>query len=338
MKTAVIGTGRMGRRHIQVVNEMNLNLAGISDVSPDSLQLAEKEQGVSSNLHFTDAAEMLDKTHPEVVIIATTAPTHASYTKMAVETGAKFILCEKPMAVSLAECSQMIEICKHNGVGLAVNHQMRFMPNYTEPKKIFESESFGGLCSVAVLGGNFGAAMNGSHYFEMFRFLTDEIPNSVTAWFSKNKIANPRGPQFEDKAGSIRLTTPLGKRLYMDFSEDQGHGLTVIYSGRNGQLIVNELDGIMYLVEREEQYRSLPTSRYGMPAVQKTIPLPPTEVIAPTKATLSALLEGKNSPSGEDGRQVVATLVAAMISNENGSQPVTPDMTNLPVDRIFPWA
>lgn len=338
MKTAVIGTGRMGRRHIQVVKEMKLDLVGICDVNSDSLLLAEKEQGVSLDLHFHDSEALFDKIHPEVVVIATTAPTHATYTKMAVEAGAKFILCEKPMAVSLAECNEIITVCKQNNVGLAINHQMRFMPNYIEPKKIFESESFGGLCSVAVLGGNFGAAMNGSHYFEMFRFLTDEIPNSVTAWFSKNKIANPRGPQFEDKAGSIRLTNPSGKRLYMDFSEDQGHGLTVIYSGRNGQLIVNELDGIMYLVEREEQYRSLPTSRYGMPAVQKTISLPPTEVIAPTKATLSALLEGKNPPSGEDGRQVVATLVAAMISSEKDSQPVTPDMANLPVDRIFPWA
>jgi predicted dehydrogenase len=338
MKAVVIGTGRMGRRHIQVVKDMKLNLVGISDVSPESLALAEKEQDVAAGLHFLDTVEMLDKTRPEVVVISTTAPTHASYTRLAVEAGAKFILCEKPMAVSLVECSEMVDLCYEHGVGLAINHQMRFMQNYIEPRKIMESPGMGGLTSVTVLGGNFGAAMNGSHYFEMFRFMTGETPEAVTAWFSPNKIANPRGPQFEDKAGSIRVTTPSGKRLYMDFSEDQGHGLTVIYAGCYGQLIVNELDGVMYSIEREEQYRDLPTSRYGMPAVQKNIPLPPTEVIAPTRATLSALLEGRDYPSGEDGRQVVATLVAAMVSNERGGQPVRSDLADLPIERVFPWA
>ncbi|MHC1783275.1 MAG: Gfo/Idh/MocA family protein [Anaerolineaceae bacterium] len=338
MKAVVIGTGRMGRRHIQVVKEMNLNLVGISDVNPESLTMAEREQGVSTSMHFLDTAEMLAKTRPEVVVISTTAPTHASYTRMAVEAGARFVLCEKPMAISIAECNEMVELCRANGVGLGINHQMRFMAQYVEPKKIMSSEAIGGLCSVTVIAGNFGAAMNGSHYFEMFRYMTDENPVDVSAWFSTTRLANPRGPQFEDKAGCIRMTTPSGKRFYMDFSEDQGHGLTVIYGGRYGQVIVNELNGVMYSMAREDQYRGLPTTRYGMPAILQTFPLAPTEVIAPTKATLTALLEGRNYPTGEDGKQVVATLVAAFISNENWGRTVKLDLSDLPVDRIFHWA
>lgn len=338
MNAVVIGTGRMGRRHIQAVKEMGLNLVGISDISRDSLGLAEMEQGVPVGLHFIDTAEMMMRTKPEVVVISTTAPTHAQFTSMAVEAGAKFILCEKPMAVSLHECTLMIEICRNNNVRLAVNHQMRFMQQYTLPKNIMDSEAMGGLCSINGVAGNFGAAMNGSHYFEMFRFMTGENPDSVTAWFSPSKLENPRGPQFEDKAGTIRMTTPSGKRFFMDFSEDQGHGMIMVYAGRNGQVIVNELNGIMYTMVREEQYRDLPTTRYGMPAILETIPLAPAEVIEPTKLTLAALLESKNYPTGEDGRQVIASLIAAHVSNENGNKAIRPDISELPNKRIFPWA
>jgi predicted dehydrogenase len=338
MKVVVVGAGRMGRRHIQAVKELNLELVGVCDTNPDSLALAEKEQGVAAGLHYKDGAEMMKSTNPELVIISTTAPTHLFYTRIATKAGAKFILCEKPMAVSLFECTEMINICKNNHIRLAINHQMRFMEQYIVPKKILDSKAMGGLCSVTGVTGNFGAAMNGSHYFEMFRFMTGEIPDSVTAWLSPNRLENPRGPQFADKAGSIRMTTPSGKRFYMDFSEDQGHGMNIIYAGRNGQVIVNELNGIMYSMIREEQYRDLPTTRYGMPAVLETIPLAPAEVIEPTKSTLAALLDGKNYPTGEEGRQVVASLVAAHISNEKGNKAIQPVISELPNKRIFPWA
>src|SRR5512137_1781335 len=98
MKTVVLGAGRMGRRHIQVVKEMGLNLVGICDPNPEALKLAEKERGVTSDLHYSDAITLLKKKQPEFVVIATTAPTHCEYTVRSAELGAKYILCEKPMA------------------------------------------------------------------------------------------------------------------------------------------------------------------------------------------------------------------------------------------------
>jgi predicted dehydrogenase len=184
---------------------------------------------------------------------------------MAAEAGAGYILCEKPMAIGLAQCDKMISVCKRLEVKLAINHQMRFMQQYTEPKGIAESEAFGGLSSVTVVAGNLGMAMNGTHYFEMFRFLTNESPLQVTAWFSPEEFPNPRGPQFVARAGAVRLTTASGKRFYMDMGADQGIGTKVIYSGPCGQLVVDEHGGTMHLAVRETQYRNEPTTKYMMP-------------------------------------------------------------------------
>jgi len=325
MKVAVIGVGRMGQRHVQVIRDLGLQLVGVCDVNPESLALAGKEYGIPSEQRFHNAGVLLEQTTPECVIIATTALTHCVYTLLAAEAGARYILCEKPMGVSLAECDRMIETCQAYGVRLSINHQMRFMQQYTEPKRIVQSEAFGGLSSVTVVAGNFGMAMNGTHYFEMFRYMTDEAPVEVTAWFLPEMVPNPRGPQFEDRAGAVRLTTVSGKRFYMEISADQGHGMKVIYAGPYGQLVVDELEGTMILSMREEQYRDLPTTRYGMPWVE-------------TVKMLDALLRDKNPPTGQDGRLAVATLVAAYVSNENGHIPVRLDDVDLPLDRAFAWA
>jgi predicted dehydrogenase len=338
MKTAVLGAGRMGRRHIQVVKEMGLDLVGICDPNSEALELAYKEQGVAFDLHYSDANTLLKEKQPECVVIATTAPTHCEYTISSAELGAKYILCEKPMATSLSECDRMLAACMKHGVKLAINHQMRFMDQYITPKRLLNSSEFGGLASVTVVAGNFGMAMNGTHYFEMFRFMTDESPVEVMAWFSPDKVPNPRGTQFEDRAGSVRVTTTSGKRFYMEASSDQGNGLKVIYAARNGQIVIDELTGNTSLVFREEQYRDLPTTRYGMPSTRSEQIIQPADVIAPSRAVLEALLNNANPPTGKDGRLAVATLVAAYISNEEAHRSVNLEETAQFGNRTFPWA
>jgi myo-inositol 2-dehydrogenase / D-chiro-inositol 1-dehydrogenase len=337
MNTAIVGVGRMGRRHIQVVRLAGLELTGVFDVSPDSLKLAQDEYALPSHQLFGDLDKLYAEAKPECLIIASTADSHCALTCMAAERGVKFILVEKPLAVSLNECDRMIETCKRHGARLAVNHQMRFMEQYTEPKRMFATEEYGGFASMTVVAGNFGFSMNGTHYFEAFRFLTGEDPVEITAWFSPGSVPNPRGPQFEDRAGCIRAVTASGKRLYMEIGADQGHGIRTIYACRNGMITVNELTGDVVATVREEQYRELPTTRYGMPAVNSQRAIRPAEVIDTSAAVLKALLNDVNSVSGEDGRRVVEILVAAYQSAEQGSVPVRLDK-KLDRGRVYPWA
>ncbi|MBF0386274.1 MAG: Gfo/Idh/MocA family oxidoreductase [Candidatus Omnitrophica bacterium] len=337
MKTAIIGAGRMGRRHMQVVREMGLELAGICDVSQQALALAAAEHQVPSERQFSDARVLFNRTRPECVVIATTAPSHCEYTCLAAESGAKYILCEKPMAVSLEECNRMIAVCERAGALLAINHPMRFMEQYTVVKKIVDSAEFGGLASTTVIAGNVGIAMNASHYFEMFRFMTGEPVRELTAWFAKAVVPNPRGPQFEDRAGEVRAVTASGKRLYFEAGDDQGHGVQVVYAGRQGLLFVDELTGFARLQVREEVHRTMPTTRYGMPWVERVISIQPASVIGPTQALLAALFSARGYTTGAQGRAVVEALVAAYVSHENGHMAVEVN-SSLPQGRVFPWA
>lgn len=308
----------MGQRHAQVLKDCGVKLVGVSDVDAATCAAVGTSFDVPEHGRFTDANEMLESLRPELVVVATTAPSHAALVEKAASCGALKVLCEKPMGTSLAECEAMLAACEAHGTGLAINHQMRFMEQYQVPKDLAASAAFGGLSSVSVAAGNFGMSMNGIHYFEMFRYLTGEPPARVSAWFGEDDIPNPRGAQFKDATGCIRMETASGKRFFMDCSADQGHGMTATYTCRNGWIFVDELSGTLMQSVRDAEHRDAPTTRYGMPHSVETRQITPADAVQPTRAVLEALLEGKNYPTGHDGLAAMRVLIAAHRSHARG--------------------
>jgi|GEM_PF-576185 len=338
LRVAVIGLGRMGIRHVQAAKNLNMIVCGVADIAQQALEMAQSNFGLAASECFTDPHEMLGSVKPQALVIATTAPTHAQLVLAAAKLGVRYILCEKPMATSLAEADAMIDACKRSGTNLAVNHQMRFMQQYTRVKELIGSAELGPLSSILVAGSNFGLAMNASHYFEMFRYISDTSVRSVQAWFEDGQLANPRGAQFEDRSGRILAHSETGPSMYIDFSAASGWGLQVIYICRYGQIVVDELNGDMRVAARQAEFRDLPTTRYGMPANVQQLIIEPTDTVVPTMDVWSALLEGCSYPDGAAGAHALACLVAAHISHESGGREVSLDDPLLPRDRQFSWA
>ena len=126
------------------------------------------------------------------------------------------------------------------------------------------------------------SSMNGTHYFEAFRFLTNEVPIEVSAWFDSVLWQILAGPNFR-----IHLVysshNGLCKRLYVDASGNQGHGVQVTYMSRNGRITIDELTGRMTTVVRQPEHREAPTSRYGMPSKLKSTKSNPWSLLIPRK-------------------------------------------------------
>lgn len=328
----------MGRRHIQAVRELGHEVVGIVDVLPSSLSLARDEQGVPENLWFESAEALLDRAKPEMLIVATTATSHCRLVCLAAEHRVPIVLCEKPMAVSIEECDRMIEACAKGGSRLCVNHPMRHMEVYREAKRIVDGPDFGGVRSINLISGNLGMSMNGSHFFELLRYMTGQPPEEVSAWFSDEKVPNPRGPEFEDVGGQLRATVRSGQRLYMEIGTDQGHGILVVYAGPYGILVVDQVEGTMRWSVRVEGNRGLPMARCGDEFVSKSMAVPPGEPLQPAKRVIAELLSGGDYPTGEEGRLTVQALVAAHRSAELGGNAVRLDSPEVDPHRTFPWA
>jgi predicted dehydrogenase len=339
LEVGVIGLGRMGLRHVQAVQRLGMRVVGVADVAEAARNAACEAHGIEPGAAYADAHAMLRERRPRALVVATTAPTHAEYVLAAAELGLRHILCEKPMACSLAEADAMRAACARHGAALAVNHQMSFMAQYTEVKALLGSEALGPLASIVVAGSNFGLAMNASHYFEMFRYLVGAPVHSVRAWLEAEPLANPRGPQFDDRSGRLLATSAGGVGMFIDFSSGAGWGLNVSYLCRQGQIAVDELNGHMRVAARQAPYRELPTTRYGMPVDLSERAITPADTVQPTMDVWQAMLSGAPHPDATAGRHALACLVAAHLSQERGGVAVALDEIDGTAEaRRFHWA
>lgn len=338
LRTAIVGLGRMGLRHLEAVRRLDMNVVGLADMSADVVDAAAGQIGLEAGGRFTDAVAMFSAVQPKAVVVATTAPSHAPLVLAAVEAGAKYILCEKPMAASLEEVDAMTRACAAAGAVLAINHQMRFMPNYSVIKAMIGAEELGPMTSMVVAGSNFGLAMNASHYFEAFRFLTGSRVATVSARLESDPLTNPRGPQFDDRSGRLMANTKQGQGLYIDFSAEAGWGLQVVYICRNGQIVVDELNGDIRVAARQAEFRELPTSRYGMPVDIRHETIPPTENVDSTMAVWRAMVAGDGYPGSDVGEHALSCLVAAHLSHRAGGAPVSTDLPAQARTERFAWA
>lgn len=339
MRACVIGAGLMGQRHVAAALELGLRVVGVCDIRPEALDSVGRAARLRASALFRDPEAMLDVAKPEVVIVATTADGHAELTCLAAERGARFILCEKPMAVSLEQCERMVEVCERNGVRLGINHPRRLLPRFQAVAEMIASEEFGPLRSMTVVGGNMGLAMNGSHFIEFFHFLTGDEPSAVNAWLVYDAAPNPRGARFSDPGGALRAATPNGRRLYIDVGTRQGHGISVTYAGTRGLLVVDELAGTARLSAREADHRDAPTSRYGLPSVNREWTLPRSDPIDFARESIRALIGTSGGvPDGRDGFRTIRILVAGYVSDERNHVAIDLLTEPLPRERVFSWA
>src|SRR5262249_6851851 len=104
---------------------------------------------------FTDYREMLKQ--PDIEMINIRAPTslHGQMTKDASAAG-KHIVCEKPLAMTIAEGEEMIDTAKKHGVLLMYGEELLFTPKYLKVKEMADAGAFGKIYLVKQSEKHFG--------------------------------------------------------------------------------------------------------------------------------------------------------------------------------------
>ncbi|HVF85037.1 MAG TPA: Gfo/Idh/MocA family oxidoreductase, partial [Abditibacteriaceae bacterium] len=81
---------------------------------------------------------------PEIDLLDFCLPTplHSEYSIQALQAG-KHVLCEKPMALTVEECEQMVAAASQSGKFLLIGHCLRFWPQYVAAQQVLESGELG---------------------------------------------------------------------------------------------------------------------------------------------------------------------------------------------------
>ncbi|MAS32554.1 MAG: oxidoreductase [Anaerolineaceae bacterium] len=132
LKAAVIGVGSMGRNHVRVYREVNgVELVGVSDHDKDT---AARVGSVFNVPFYTDYQKMLDECKPDLVTLAVPTDKHYKVGMDLIDRGVN-LLIEKPIAPTLEEAHELVEMAQRNGVTLAVGHIERFNPAIIELRR-----------------------------------------------------------------------------------------------------------------------------------------------------------------------------------------------------------
>ncbi len=132
-RAAVVGCGNRADAHARAFIEVGeTDLAAVVDLDRPRADAFAKEYGCAA---YCDAGEMLEKARPDFVCLATREHPRHALTVQCAEAGVKAIIAEKPMARTLDQAHDMVEVCEKRDVLLIVSHQMRFCSEFVAARE-----------------------------------------------------------------------------------------------------------------------------------------------------------------------------------------------------------
>lgn len=199
IKTAIFGTGFMGRVHLEAVRRVE---------SVQAAAIAGRNEAAARNLgdafsvpSMTDYHDVLRDAAIEAVHICTPNAQHFSMVKDALQAG-KHVICEKPLTTTVAEAEELVALAAKKGVRNCTCHNLRYYPMVQQMRRMREA---GDLGDILVLQGTYsqdwllydtdwnwrvetkaGGASRcmadiGSHWFDMAEHITGLRVTSVCA-------------------------------------------------------------------------------------------------------------------------------------------------------------
>jgi predicted dehydrogenase len=137
----VIGVGLMGRRHAENVRKFpEMELVAVVDARRDVAQAV--GDALDCAYWGTDAAEALRLPRCQAAIIATAAGTHADLIALAAQHG-RDVLCEKPLALSLADAQRAATSMQRAGRRLQIGFMRRYDPGYAAARALLADGKIG---------------------------------------------------------------------------------------------------------------------------------------------------------------------------------------------------
>jgi len=198
---ALLGLGYYAEHKLAVGLEETKNcyLAGIVTGTPSKAEKWKKKYSLADKniYNYENFDKIVNNPDIQAVYVVTPNSLHKEFVIRAAKAG-KHVLCEKPMAMSSAECQEMIDACKKANVKLYVGYRLHFEPYTKEAMRFGQKKLFGKIKVVessmgftmgdptqwrlkkAMAGG--GAMMDvGIYAIQGARYSTGLEPISVTA-------------------------------------------------------------------------------------------------------------------------------------------------------------
>lgn len=145
MRIALIGSGSMGSVHAEAhARNPRAELVGIFDSRLETAEALAERLGTRA---YATLEQLMAAENPDIIDICLPTFLHKDYVLLAASYG-KHVICEKPIAGSLADARAMIDACREAGVHLYVGHVVRFFPEYAQVRALIQGGEIGEVGTV----------------------------------------------------------------------------------------------------------------------------------------------------------------------------------------------
>jgi len=124
----------------------------------------------------TSAVALIETERPDIVSVCTPDTTHYEVVRAILTRNhhVKAVLCEKPLATSPEQAQELIRLAGERGAVLAVDYTRRYANNLRALQMFLAAENLGTIQAVSGWYTK-GTLHNGSHWFDLLRFLVGEV-------------------------------------------------------------------------------------------------------------------------------------------------------------------
>jgi predicted dehydrogenase len=200
IRTAILGTGFMGRVHLEAVQRVeSVEAAAIFGRNDDAT--ARLAAAFSVPKAASDYRELLRDPAIDAVDICTPNAQHFSMAKQALQAG-KHVLCEKPLTTTVAEAEELVALAARTKLRNCVCHNLRYYPQVQQMRALREAGELGEILVVQgtysqdwllydtdwnwrvdakAAGASRAMADIGSHFFDMAEHVTGLRVSSLCA-------------------------------------------------------------------------------------------------------------------------------------------------------------
>lgn len=272
----------------------------------------------------TDPAAFLASGIDAVYVGTINAFHHAQV--LAAAAAGKHVLCEKPLALDLADARDMIDACRASGVVLAVNHHLRNAAPHAALKAMMREGRIGDIVSLSITHAGYlpehlqGWRINDPssgpgvvldltvHDADLLYFLLESEPESV---FATGRNSGMAAPGIEDSVmGAIRFRNGVNASFFDAFTTPHAQHRVEAH-GTAGTLIATE--SLQQKPGGSLVHRNADGAR--------TIAIEPVNLYEPNIRAFQNAALGTGAPiaTGLDGLRSLAVALAARQSIETGA-------------------
>jgi predicted dehydrogenase len=160
IQTGIIGYGggcNISRCHISGMQKAGMRLVAVAEVNPVRLKAAQKDfPGIET---YSSAAAMLKSSPVDLVAVVTPHNTHADLARQCIKAG-RNVVCEKPFAITTAECDALIEAARKKRVLISAYHNRHWDGSILQAVKMIKKGIIGEIVRIEAYMGAWAPPIN----------------------------------------------------------------------------------------------------------------------------------------------------------------------------------